>query len=139
MEERFFSGSLQPMEGRGAEMDLLSGYPAEVSRSSRTAREEQRQRSRDARVWRLLQDLQGPGGEVARRVLSLAVERMHELCTSDQKLIILFDTLGDAVLGEIRQGDLFARESALEYCAIMLRLPSTTPRREPQEEHGDAR
>lgn len=129
--------SFGPMEGHGAEMDLLSGYPAEVSRQSRVEREEQRQRSRDALVWRLLQDLQGPGGEVARRVLSLAVERMHELYTSDPKLIILFDTLGDAVLGEIRQGDRFAREIALECCAMLLRLPSTNPQREPQREEGE--
>lgn len=124
---------LQPMEGAGAEMDLLSGYPAEVSRTARTTREEQRQRSRDARVWRLLNDLQGPGGEVAKRVLILAVERMHELCMSDQKLLILFDVLGDGVLGEIRQGDRFARESALEFCAMLLRLPATSQRQEPPQ------
>lgn len=126
-----------PMEGRGAEMDLLSGYPAEVSRQSRAAREEQRQRTMDARIWRLLQDMQGPGGEVAKRVLNMAIHRMHELCTSDPTLLILFTTLGDGVFAEIRQGDLFARESALEFCAIMLRLPSTSPRREPQKEESE--
>ena len=128
--------SFNPMEGRGAEMDLLSGYPAEVARQSRTVREEQRQRSRDARVWRLLNDLQGPGGEVARRVLDMAIQRMHELCASDPTLVILFETLGSGVLGDIRQGERFARESALELCAMMLRLPSTHPQHEPQKEKG---
>ena len=135
MADAAFSFS-QPMEGRGAEMDLLSGYPAEVSRRSRTVREEQRQRARDARVWRLLQDLQGPGGEVAQRILTAAVDRMHELCVSDPKLCLLFETLGDAVLGEIRQGERFARESALEFCAMLLRVPSTNPPRESQENEG---
>ena len=128
--------SFGPMEGRGAEMDLLSGYPAEISRSSRTDREEQRQRARDARVWRFLQDLQGPGGEVAQRILTTAVDRIHELCLSDPKLCLLFETLGDAVLGEIRQGERFARESALEFCAMLLRVPSTNPPRESQENEG---
>ena len=126
--------SFGPMEGRGAEMDLLSGYPAEVARESRTAREEERQRSRDTRVWRLLNDLHGPGGEVAKRVLTMAVERMHELCMSDAKLCILFDILGESVVGEIRQGERFARESALELCAMMLRLPSTQAQQEPPQE-----
>lgn len=128
MPDTFFP---QPMEAHGAEMDLLSGYPAEVSRTARTAREEQRQRSRDTRIWHLLNDLQGPGGEVAKRILTMAVERMHELCMSDQKLLILFDALGEGVFGEIRQGDRFTRESALEFCAIMLRLSATVPRQEP--------
>lgn len=123
----------QPMEGHGAEMDLLSGYPAEASRTARTASAEQRQRSRDARVWRLLNDLQGPGGEVAKRVLTMAVERMQELCMSDQKLLILFDALGEGVFGEIRQGERFARESALEFCAILLRLSATAPRQAPPD------
>ena len=126
--------SFGPMEGHGAEMDLLSGYPAEVSRQSRTAMDAQRQRTTDARIWRLLQDMQGPGGEVAKRVLSMAVNRMHELCMSDPTLLILFTTLGDGVFAEIRQGDLFARESALEFCAMMLRLPSTNPPRESHKE-----
>lgn len=123
----------QPMEGRGAEMDLLSGYPAEVSRTARTSRDGQRQRARDARIWRLLNDLQGTGGEVAKRILTMAVDRIHELCVADEKLRLLFDTLGDGVFGEIRQSERFVRESALEFCAIMLRLPSATPPREQQE------
>lgn len=123
-----------PMEGFGAETDMLSGYPAEVERVGKTERNEQRQRERDTRIWRLLQDLRGPGGEVAQRLLGMAVERIHALSTTDPQLCMLFQALGEGVFAEIRQGDRFARETALELCATVLRLPSTPPRREPQDE-----
>ena len=113
----------QPMEGRGAEMDMVSGYPAELGREARGSRASQHQHDREARVWRLLNDLQGPGSEIAQRLLTKAVDRMHELCGTDPQLAMLFEALGDAVFAEMRQSNQFARESALQYCAMLLRVP----------------
>ena len=131
----FSSPGHQPMEGRGAEMDLVSGYPAELGREARASQVSQHQRDREARVWRLLNDLRGPGSEIAQRLLSKAVDRVHELCGTDPQLVMLFEALGDIALAEIRQGNQFARESALQYCGMLLRVP-VRPVFPPDEEKG---
>ena len=125
----------QPMEGQGAEMGVLDGFPAEVSRDAqrrvREQRETERQASMQRQAWRILQDLQGEGGVIAQRLLLLAIERLQELCTTDEKLGMLFAALGEGVFAQIRQGDRLARESALAYCAMLLGLPAA-PLRAPQ-------
>ena len=125
-----------PMEGHGAEMDPVSGYPAELGREAHAGRASTAQHDREARVWRLLSDLQGPGSEIAQRLLSKAVDRMHELCGTDPQLAMLFEALGDAVFAEMRQGTQFVRESALQYCAMLLRVPlrSVFPREKQQDD-----
>ena len=119
-----FNGFMQPMEGTGAEQDLLTGFPSEILRETRSQREEQRQHEREQRTWLILQDLEGQGGEVVRRLLALTLERVRYLAATDQELSILLGVLGSVLGAETATAERVVREGVMDMCASILRLES---------------
>ena len=122
-----FFGLAQPMEGSGAEQDLLTGFPSEILRETRSQRDEQRQHEREQRTWRILQDLEGQGGEVVRRLLALTLDRVRYLAASDQELSMLLGVLGGVLGAETATAERVVRESVMDMCASILRLESPSP------------
>lgn len=104
------SPSFGPMEGAG-QVDILTGSP---DRPVHQAQEQEalRRSARQTRSFAVLQDLrQGSGGVLLQHLIDRAVERVIALCTIDEELAMILDTISSTV-GSVEP---FAKEALLVY------------------------
>ncbi len=92
-----------PMTG-GLDVEMESGEPRAVGAVSRRAVEEERRNRAMEKHLRLVEDLAGAGGEMARQIAAKLAARIDTLITADPEACAYLGLLKD-VQGELRVGE----------------------------------
>ena len=121
------SAAFQPLAGSGVDIDLETLRPMNAVQAETEAYRDHMQNAQAAALTALIIELGGQPGEIMRRLVERALNRIRVLVSTDAELSLIMHLILDVVGPGARAADIAARSMVRDLICRMLDVAPAPP------------